>query len=129
MRRLPPLWLVIIALPLLVPAAILLSVMSSSEPLDRHGVIVVAAGSDQYAELAQRYKEVLARFGVHLIVRLTTPYKDRDGRTTLRPLEGRITLRALVDDESGITAGFVKGNLAGGLQGTLATETQKGRHA
>ena len=47
----------------------------------------------------------------------------------MRPLEGRITLRALADDNSGITAGFVKGGLVGSLQGRLASEKQKGRHA
>ena len=38
-------------------------------------------------------------------------------------------MRALVDDDSGITAAFIKGDLVGSLQGRLATEKQKGRHA
>ena len=109
--------------------AITLVVMSHAERLDREGTIVIAAGNPQYAELAQRYKEDLARFGVQVVVRQTTPVKEKDGRTSMRPLEGRITLRALVDDESGITAGFVKGDLVGSLQGSLATEKQKGRHS
>ena len=37
-------------------------------------------------------------------------------------------MRALTDDSTGITAGFVKGGLVGSLQGRLATEKQKGRH-
>src|SRR5215510_1340636 len=109
--------------------ALTLVVMSHAQRLDREGSIVIAAGNPQYAELAQRYKEVLARFGVQMVVRQTVPVKEKDGRTSMRPLEGRVTLRALVDDESGITAGFVKGDLVASLQGSLATEKQKGRHA
>src|SRR6185295_17166048 len=59
----------------------------------------------------------------------TARFKDKEGRTSLRPLEGRLTLRELVDDNSGITAGFVKGGLVGSLQGRLASEKQKGRHS
>jgi uncharacterized protein len=106
-----------------------LAVMNNAQQLDKRGTIVIAAGNPQYAELAQRYKDNLAKFGVNLVVRQNIPFKEKDGRTTMRPLEGRITLRALVDDESGITAGFVKGDLVGSLQGSLATEKQKGRHA
>jgi hypothetical protein len=109
--------------------AITLVVVNHAQQLDKHGTIVIAAGNPQYAELAQRYKEVLDKFGVHLVVRQTVPFKDKEGRTSLRPLEGRVTLRALVDDQSGITAGFVKGDLVGSLQGSLATEKQKDRHS
>ena len=55
--------------------------------------------------------------------------QGQGGLSSLRPLEGRLTLRALTDDNSGITAAFVKGDLVGSLQGRLATEKQKGRHA
>jgi uncharacterized protein len=106
-----------------------LAVMNNAQQLDKRGTIVIAAGNPQYAELAQRYKDDLAKFGVDLVVQQNVPFKEKDGRTTMRPLEGRITLRALVDDESGITAGFVKGDLVGSLQGSLATEKQKDRHA
>ena len=99
------------------------------QQLDKQGTIVIAAGNSQYAELAQRYRDELDKFGVKLIVRQSMPVKDKDGRSTVRPLEGRLTLRALADEESGIAAGFVKGDLVGSLQGSLATEKQKGRHA
>src|SRR5262245_59123907 len=128
MRRVLAVRILKIILALLIPTVIFFSAINSAQQLDRQGVIVIAAGNEQYAELAQRYKEVLARFGVYIIVRQTIPIRDRDGRATMRPLEGRVTLRALVDDESGITAGFVKGHLVGSLQGSLATEKQKGRH-
>lgn len=106
-----------------------LAVIHNSQGLDRQGRIVIAAGNEQYAELAKRYQEDLSKFGVDVQVRNTMRFKDKEGRSTLRPLEGRLTLRALVDDESGITAAFVKGDLVGSLQGRLATEKQKGRHA
>ena len=51
-----------------------------------------------------QYKEELRKYGVEVEVRRTTRVKDKEGRSTLRPLEGRLTLRALVDDNSGITA-------------------------
>src|SRR5262249_19745155 len=109
--------------------ALTFAVMNTAQQLDKRGTIVIAAGNDQYAELAQMYKEELLKFGGHMVVRQTTPIRDKEGRTVMRPLEGRVTLRALVDDESGITAGFVKGDLVGSLQGSLATEKQKSRHA
>src|SRR5262249_13279904 len=39
--------------------------------------------------------------------------------------EGFATLQALVDDKSGVNAGFVKGGLVGSLQGRLASEKAK----
>ena len=106
-----------------------LAVLHNSQQLDYEGKIVIAAGNSQYFELATKYKEELRQYGVQVEVRRTTRIKDREGRTSLRPLEGRTTLRALADDESGITAGFVKGGLVGSLQGRLASDRQKGRHA
>jgi NMT1 family protein len=106
-----------------------LAVVHNAQQLDRQGKIVIAAGNPQYAELAQRYQEELRKYGVDVQVRSTFRFKGRDGNTTLRPLEGRLTLRALTDDSSGITAAFVKGGLVGSLQGRLASERQKGRHA
>jgi len=106
-----------------------LAVLHNSQQLDYEGKIVIAAGNSQYYELANKYKEELLQYGVQVEVRRTTRIKDKEGKSTLRPLEGRITLRALADDDSGITAGFVKGGLVGSLQGRLANEKQKGRHA
>jgi NMT1-like family len=106
-----------------------LAVLHNSQQLDYEGKIVIAAGNSQYYELANRYKEDLLQYGVQVEVRRTTRIKDKEGKSTLRPLEGRVTLRALADDDSGITAGFVKGGLVGSLQGRLANEKQKGRHA
>jgi len=105
-----------------------LAIVHNSQQLDYEGKIVIAAGNSQYVELASRYQEALKQYGVQVDVRRTTRIQDKEGRTTLRPLEGRVTLRALVDDNSGITAGFVKGGLVGSLQGRLASEKQKGRH-
>jgi len=106
-----------------------LAVVHNAQQLDRQGKIVIAAGNLQYFELATRYQEELRKYGVEVELRRTTRVKDKDGRSILRPLEGRLTLRALVDDSSGIGAAFVKGDLVGSLQGRLATEKQKGRHA
>ncbi len=77
--------------------------------------IVMATGSSQYFELAERYRRVLERYGVQYEVQRRT--------------EGFATLRALLDPNSGINAGFIKGGLVGSLQGRLATEKAKGRYA
>jgi uncharacterized protein len=106
-----------------------LALVHNSQQLDYEGKIVIAASSSEYYELASQYGEELRRYGVQVEVRRTTRFKDKDGNARMRPLEGRLLLRALVDDESGITAGFVKGALVGSLQGRLASEKQKGRHA
>ena len=106
-----------------------LAVVHNSQSLDRQGKIVIAAGNSQYYDLAKQYQESLRKYGVEMEVRRNTRVKDKEGKSTLRPLEGRLTLRALMDDELGITAAFVKGNLVGSLQGRLANEKQKGRHA
>src|SRR5262245_34582380 len=106
-----------------------LAVVNSAQQLDHQGKIVLAAGNSQYHALAMHYRDELKKFGVDVDVRQTTRFKDAQGRMAMRPLEGRLTLRALVDDSSGITAAFVKGGLVGSLQGRLATDKQKGRHA
>jgi hypothetical protein len=106
-----------------------LAVVNSAQQIDREGKIVLAAGNAQYMELARRYQQELQKFGVQLEVRQSYRFKNSEGRTVMRPLEGRLTLRALTDDSSGITAAFVKGDLVGSLQGRLASEKQKGRHA
>ncbi len=79
------------------------------------GKIVMATGSSQYFELAESYRKDLERNGVKYDVQRRT--------------EGFATLRALLDPSSGINAGFIKGGLVGSLQGRLATEKAKGRHA
>ena len=92
-----------------------LSVVHNAQQLEQAGKIVLSAANPQYAELAARYQADLRRYGVDLEIRKDT--------------EGFATLRALTDNNSGITAGFVKGGLIGSLQGRLATEKAKGRHA
>ena len=79
------------------------------------GKIVMATGSSQYFELAESYRQSLEKNGVQLEVQRMT--------------EGFATLRALLDAKGGINAGFIKGGLVGSLQGRLATEKAKGRHA
>ena len=92
-----------------------LSVVHNAQQLEQAGKIVLAAANPQYAELAARYQADLKRYGVDLEIRKDT--------------EGFATLRALTDNSSGITAGFVKGGLIGSLQGRLASEKAKGKHA
>lgn len=92
-----------------------LSVVHNAQQLEQAGKIVLSAANPQYAELAARYQADLRRYGVDLEIRKDT--------------EGFATLRALTDNNSGITAGFVKGGLIGSLQGRLASEKAKGRHA
>jgi uncharacterized protein len=79
------------------------------------GKIVMATGSTQYYELAESYRRDLERNGVQLEVQRLT--------------EGFATLRLLLDPKSGVNAGFIKGGLVGSLQGRLASEKAKGRHA
>lgn len=80
------------------------------------GRIVVATGGSvgAYHALASTWRPELARNGVELELRQSA--------------EGFTTLRALLDDKSGIQAGFVKGGLAGSLQGRLASEKAKDWH-
>jgi hypothetical protein len=72
------------------------------------GRIVMATGNPQYHDLASTYVPDLQQNGVVLELRAAS--------------EGFATLRALADDSSGITAGFVKGGLVGSLQGRLASD-------
>src|SRR5262245_33738769 len=106
-----------------------LAVLHNSQQLDYEGKIIIGASSAEYYELASQYQEELRQYGVQVDIRRTSRFNDKEGHSRMRPLEGRILLRALVDDNSGITAGFVKGALVGSLQGRLASEKQKGRHA
>ncbi|HEX2336038.1 MAG TPA: TAXI family TRAP transporter solute-binding subunit, partial [Hyphomicrobiaceae bacterium] len=77
------------------------------------GRIVMATGNPHYQQLAESYRAELERNGVRL------EFRDK---------EGFATLRALVDDDSDINAGFVKGGLVGSMQGRLASDRAKGRH-
>ena len=77
------------------------------------GRIVMAVGNPHYRQLAESYRSDLERNGVRL---------------DLRELEGFKTLKALVDKDSDVNAGFVKGGLVGSMQGRLATDRAKGRH-
>lgn len=79
------------------------------------GRIVMATGSSQYFELAESYRDDLENVGVKYEVQRRT--------------EGFKTLQALLDPKSGVNAGFIKGGLVGSLQGRLASDKAKGRHA
>lgn len=78
------------------------------------GKIAMATGSSQYYELAESYRRDLERNGIQLEVQRLT--------------EGFATLKMLLDPNSGLNAGFIKGGLVGSLQGRLATEKAKGWH-
>ena len=79
------------------------------------GKIVMATGSSQYYELAESYRRDLERNGIKLEVQRLT--------------EGFTTLKTMLDPNSPLNAGFIKGGLVGSLQGRLATEKAKGRYA
>jgi hypothetical protein len=106
-----------------------LAVVQNSQRLEQQGKIVIAAGNSQYLELAERYRAALKNYGVDVQARRTMLYKNWKGVTSLRTLEGRITMRALTDDSSGISAAFVKGNLLASMKGSLAPDWAKKRHA
>ena len=79
------------------------------------GKIVMATGSSQYYDLAESYRRDLERNGIKLEVQRLT--------------EGFATLKTMLEPNSPLNAGFIKGGLVGSLQGRLATEKAKGRHA
>lgn len=81
------------------------------------GKLVLASGGSEgaYNELAIAYQKQLAKYGVDVELRPTTA--------------GSATLRALfVDEKSDIDAGFIKGGVAGSLQGRLATDDERKWH-
>jgi TRAP-type uncharacterized transport system substrate-binding protein len=82
------------------------------------GRIVMATGSQEYYDLAETYRRDLERYGVQYEV-----------RTAEKSTEGWATLKALLDEVPSVNAGFIKGGLVGSMQGRLATEKAKGRHA
>src|SRR4029078_8174104 len=61
------------------------------------------------------YRRELERNGIKLEVQRLT--------------EGFTTLKTMLDPNSGLNGGFMKGGLVGSLQGRLATEKAKGRYA
>lgn len=80
------------------------------------GRIVIATGGSAgaYTQLAETWKRELARFGVTL---------------ELRPdIQGLDTLQSLAADDGEADAGFVKGGVAGSLQGRLATASEQAVH-
>ena len=79
------------------------------DPRPAGRIVMATGGADGlYEELAVSYRKELAKFGVDLVTR-----PDLDGFYTLKAL--------VVDQDSGVTAGFVKGGFVGGQQGRLAT--------
>lgn len=95
-------------------ALLALAFVHRAQELDYQGKLVIASGNSEYYELAERYRADLKKYGVDVEIR--------------RTMEGFATLRALADNNSGVTVGFVKGGIVGSLQGRLATEKAKGRH-
>ena len=81
------------------------------------GKLVLASGGSDgaYNELAILYQKQLAKYGIDVELRPRT--------------SGSATLRALfVDEKSDVDAGFIKGGVAGSLQGRLATEEEHKWH-
>jgi TRAP-type uncharacterized transport system substrate-binding protein len=87
----------------------------SMEPAPAGKIVMATGGSiGAYHTLASTWQRDLARNGVELELRQSA--------------EGFTTLRALLDKNSGIQAGFVKGGLVGSLQGRLASAKAKDWH-
>ena len=81
------------------------------------GKLVLASGGSEgaYNELAIQYQKQLAKYGIDVELRPTTA--------------GSATLRALfVDEKSDVEAGFIKGGVAGSLQGRMATDEERKWH-
>ncbi|MEQ1694453.1 MAG: TAXI family TRAP transporter solute-binding subunit [Hyphomicrobiaceae bacterium] len=81
------------------------------------GKLVLASGGSEgaYNDLAIAYQKQMAKYGVEVELRPTTA--------------GSATLRALfVDEKSDIDAAFIKGGVAGSLQGRLATDKERASH-
>lgn len=80
------------------------------------GKIVIAAGGGggSYMQLAERWQDELAKYGVELVIR--------------PDIEGANTLQALLDDKSGIHAAIIKGGIAGSMQGRFAEGSDQVLH-
>lgn len=81
------------------------------------GKLVLASGGSEgaYNELAILYQKQLAKQGVAVELRPTTA-----GSSTLRGL--------FVDEKGDLEAGFIKGGVAGSLQGRMATDQERKWH-
>ena len=81
------------------------------------GKLVLASGGSEgaYNDLAISYQKLMAKYGVEI---------------ELRPMTaGAATLRALfIDEKSDIDAGFIKGGVAGSLQGRFVTDKERAYH-
>lgn len=89
--------------------------VSSLETAPQGRIVLATGGANgAYHELAETFRQELARHGVTLELRKTS--------------EGFATLRELLDKNSGLDAGFVKGGLVGSLQGRLASERARDWH-
>jgi uncharacterized protein len=112
MKRL--IWVAALVLGLGLLAIPIVSAIRNTTPLGR---IEIASGGSGglFDELAQTYKFELAKYGVTLVTR-----PDLDGFYTLKAL--------VVDQDSGVMAGIVKGGFVGGQQGRLATNEDNAWH-
>jgi hypothetical protein len=92
-----------------------------------NGKIVIATGGSYGAfhELALRYKEDLARYGVDLELRPKV-----EGTDTLKALfpQFKAEFKAFDESTADIEAGFAKGGFSGSLYGRLATEREQVWH-
>ncbi len=108
-------WSVAVLLALTAMLGAVLAVMRVVEPIPEGRIVLATGGSaGVYHRLAEGYRQELARHGVKLELRQTS--------------EGFATLKALLDKDSGLQAGFVKGALVGSLQGRLASERARDWH-
>lgn len=86
------------------------------QPLPTGRIVLATGGSEGLFEaLAQNYKAELAKYGVELVTR-----PDIAGFFTLKSL--------VVDGDSGVNAGVVKGGFVGGQVGRYATEEDRKWH-
>ena len=107
-------WFTALVTGLMLLAWPVVSVIRNPLPVGR---IVIASGGSGglYDELAQTYRAELAKYGVTLVTR-----PDLDGFNSLKAL--------VVDQDSGVMAGFVKGGFVGGQQGRLASDEDNKWH-
>jgi uncharacterized protein len=92
------------------------AVIAIVKPGPEGKLVLASGGSDgAYNELAILYQKQLAKYGIDVELRPRT--------------SGSSTLRALfVDEKSDVDAGFIKGGVAGSLQGRQATEEERKWH-
>lgn len=106
-------WVVVLLVILTIALGGIWSFARTMGPAPEGRIVMGTGGSaGTYHELAESYRQELARNGVKLELRQTS--------------EGFATLRALRNKE--LDAGFVKGGLVGSLQGRLASERARDWH-